>query len=104
MNTLLLSPGQAASVALSSGDEVALQVSENPTTGYRWELLLPDAGSASLSRTEFSVGAGALGAAGGRTFVVRAGRPGTHTLCLALRRSWQPDVVRERIQVEMVVG
>ncbi|PYP85554.1 MAG: peptidase inhibitor I42 [Candidatus Angelobacter sp. Gp1-AA117] len=73
-----------------AGDEIQVQLEETPTTGYRWQVAGIDDGVLSPQGSSFSPGT-AIGAAGMRTFVFRAERPGTATLNLRLQRPWEDE-------------
>jgi len=78
------------------GQEVALQLDANASTGYRWELASPvpevvtvvDGGTyREPPDPEAKVGAG-----GSTSFVFRAVRPGKGALELVYRRPWETGV------------
>jgi inhibitor of cysteine peptidase len=83
-------------VALAVGQELALDLQANATTGYAWELVPPvpemltttDPGTYRPATTsEPRVGAG-----GSTSFVFRAARPGKGVLQLVYRRPWEHDI------------
>ena len=83
------------------GQEVALQLDANASTGYRWELASPvpevvavvDAGTyREPPDPEAKVGAG-----GSTSFVFRAVRPGKGVLELVYRRPWEAGVAPAKI-------
>jgi inhibitor of cysteine peptidase len=74
--------------ALGVGQEVVLRLPENRTTGYRWQLSVPD-GVAVTDDGYDAAPSGAPGAAGTRTFRLRATAAGTHRVTARLRRSWE---------------
>jgi inhibitor of cysteine peptidase len=79
-------------VRVAVGEELRVRLAENPTTGYRWEVV---ASPASLRPTgdAFQAGGGGVGAGGSRElgFVAEAVPGGT--LRLRLRRAWEPESV-----------
>jgi inhibitor of cysteine peptidase len=77
-------------IAAHVGDSLELVLPENATTGFQWEVV--DAGEALAVNTSELVPPNAqhAGATGTRHVVVEAVRPGSSTLSLRLRRSWEP--------------
>lgn len=81
------------------GDRVEIRLPENPTTGYRWELVsgVIEVLDSVLEPTPGS--AGALGAGGTRVLVVRVGDG--DELVLELRRPWEAEALeRRRVRLE----
>lgn len=83
-------------VTLTVGQELAVELRANVTTGYMWELVPPfpevvtviDPGTYSAAPgSEARVGAGGI-----TSFVFRAVRPGKGVVNLAYRRPWERDV------------
>jgi inhibitor of cysteine peptidase len=78
------------------GDPIRLQLSENPTTGYRWQMQ-PDvtAGLRILADSfEASVAGAGAGAGGVRFWTIVADEPGKAVLRLELKRSWEKTSTR----------
>lgn len=74
--------------AVGVGEDVVLRLEENRTTGYSWQLSVPD--ELAVLEDTFDIGtATAPGAAGVRTFRLRPAAPGVHRVAVALRRSWE---------------
>jgi predicted secreted protein len=74
--------------ALGVGQEVVLRLPENRTTGYRWELAVPDGVAVEDDGYE-AAPSGAPGAGGTRRFRLRPTVAGCHRVTAGLRRSWQ---------------
>jgi inhibitor of cysteine peptidase len=76
------------------GDPIRLQLSEDPTTGYRWQMQ-PDvtAGLRILADSFEASGAG-VGAGGVRFWTIVADKPGRAALRLELKRSWEKTSTR----------
>jgi len=80
---------------LHTGQELALILPSNPTTGFRWELrnaangLLRALGPEVYSNPE---DAGLVGSAGESTWRFRVTAAGEDTLELAYRRPWEAEV------------
>ena len=74
------------------GDSISIQLSENPTTGYRWELQAFNEEVIELRDSHFSLNAGAgIGGGGKRTFNFKTRALGTSKIYLRLRREWEPE-------------
>jgi inhibitor of cysteine peptidase len=93
-----------ASVDARVGDTIVVRLSDNPTTGYRWELepvagdrmLLEDAGYEPSSR--------AIGSGGAATWTLHAAAAGTSTIRVKRWRPWEGDSsVLERFAVTVHV-
>ena len=78
-----------------SGDLIRINLSENPTTGYKWKLENPfekNNGVYSVQMDDFSQEAaqeGMAGAKGTRTIVIKADKAGSDTFELVYVRSWE---------------
>lgn len=71
------------------GDQIAVELRENPTTGFVWRVDPSDEHITQIA-TEFTPAGGALlGAGGTRIFVFRLEKAGEATISLALKRAWQ---------------
>jgi inhibitor of cysteine peptidase len=81
-----------ASVQVRRGAKITIELSENPTTGYRWvitgidEAFLVAEGDAFVPPDQKSPGAGGL-----RRFFFRAKSEGSTALTLINKRVWQGD-------------
>ena len=83
-----------ASRRVSLGDDIVVQLPERPTTGYRWRPQLDAAAFAVVGDT-YEGPEEPRGAAGLRTFVVRALRAGPAVLRLTKVRPWESTPVEE---------
>ena len=78
-----------------SGDLIRINLSENPTTGYKWKFEDPfekNNGVYSVQMDDFSQEAsqeGMVGAKGARTIVIKADKAGSDTFELVYVRSWE---------------
>lgn len=80
------------SIELRVGDGVQLSLTENPTTGYRWEFVTkPEPYCVVVSDAYVADSNGAIGTGGAHKWVFRAVSPGSRTLSLAYRRPWEKD-------------
>jgi predicted secreted protein len=77
-----------AEQAVEVGQELVVRLRENRTTGYRWQLALPEDGVV-LDDDRFDADPSVRPGAGGvRTFRLRATKAGPHRLGATLQRSW----------------
>jgi inhibitor of cysteine peptidase len=77
---------------LRVGDGVKLSLAENPTTGYRWELVAKPEPNCVVVNDSYVAKTDAIGSGGTRSWEFRAVSPGTGTVSLAYRRPWEKDV------------
>lgn len=82
------------------GARFAVELPENPTTGYRWKLECTD--SCRMLGSAFTAGSG-VGSAGKRIFELVIDVPGEHGVRAALRRPWEPpERAIERFAAQLV--
>jgi inhibitor of cysteine peptidase len=80
--------GREAEVVV--GDVLKLELSENPTTGYRWRM--PDVGlTLRILNDSCQAAAKGPGSAGVRRWTLAADKDGVVPLRLGLKRSWQSE-------------
>jgi inhibitor of cysteine peptidase len=87
------------------GDTIAVQLDENPTTGFRWapEQDNPDVLAPQPSEYTQAPGTG-VGGGGRKRFVFEASKPGTCRLAFKLWREWEGDrSITQRFEVTIVV-
>lgn len=73
-------------------DEIRLKLSENPTTGYQWQLDDTEESPFAVIGDDFElIDPLAIGGPGHRFLSLRADLAGTWTLALTLHREWQPN-------------
>lgn len=94
--------GQTFEVAI--GDEFVLRLSENPTTGFRWQVSVSGDGELQPKGDRFEPDGASLlpGAAGHRVLTFVASRAGTVTMFLVLRRAWEPSAETSK-QIAVIV-
>jgi predicted secreted protein len=80
-------------VDLSVGDSLRVQLSENPTTGYRWHLQSDGAPALGLVQDSMESPGSRPGAAATRYWIFTAVAAGSVALRIELRRSWQPESI-----------
>ena len=88
--------------AANVGDEVAIALNENPTTGYRWQTNIDDTMLRATDDT-FEAASAATGAGGTRRLTFEVVRAGATELRLRKVRSWQPDEAVEEFTVTLDV-
>lgn len=77
---------------LKVGEELELNLPENPTTGYRWEIQETDDMKLQLQKMTFQVEPGkAMGAEGARNWVFKAIQAGDVKLRLNHWRPWMKE-------------
>jgi len=75
------------------GDSFRIQLSENPTTGYRWHLQSAVAPALSILEDSFEVAGSAYGSGGVRHWTFMANNPAVVALRIERRRGWQSQPV-----------
>ena len=102
---MLTQADKGKSITVHIGDEIIINLTENPTTGYRWAIDKIDATVLLAQNPTFSsTPGGAIGSGGTRTFTFIAKQPGTVYLQLKLWREWQGDSsIIERYDVTIQV-
>jgi inhibitor of cysteine peptidase len=81
-----------SSVEVPVGESLRVQLRENPTTGYRWQLSKPGEPALKMEEDTFEAGQGA-GAGGTRRWQFQVVHTGTAPLEIVLKRSWEPQPV-----------
>jgi len=76
-------------VTIAKGDELELSLSENPSTGYRWELSGKAAPVCELLNDNFEAAGTMPGRGGMHRWQFRAVQPGSGEIALQYRRSWE---------------
>jgi len=87
-------------ITLKLGEDVVLQLEENPTTGFRWEFEQRNDEILQLIGTDYVPHGTGLGRGGERIFRFKASKRGNAHVVLKLWRPWQGDVsVHARYEV-----
>lgn len=78
---------------MSLGDELVVRLPENPSTGFRWQLVVSGDGELTIVDDHFEPGGNRLppGSAGTRVVRYRSTRTGTVQLQAENRRVWEPS-------------
>jgi inhibitor of cysteine peptidase len=76
-------------VVLAVGDAVVISLAENPTTGFRWDLVAKPEPACQLVKSTFEPAMGPLGKGGTHRWQYQAVRSGTAEIALEYRRPWE---------------
>jgi inhibitor of cysteine peptidase len=93
-----------ASLDLRVGEDLVLELSENPTTGYRWQLQVSGDALSETAPSTYARSSSAIGGGGQRTFRLIAKKPGIARIHATLSRAWLPDEPSEEHLVVVQVG
>ena len=86
---MLYDDDNGKTVDVSKGCEIRVELSENPTTGYTWELTAPGLTYVSDEYVADANTEGLVGAGGVHIFTYTADNTGTHTIDGIYKRSWE---------------
>ena len=89
-------------VRLEVGEELAVRLPENRTTGYRWETVASDDAVVAPGGDDYEVAGTGHGGGGSHRFRFRAVGAGRATVALALRRPWE-TAAADRFEVAVEV-
>lgn len=79
-------------IEVRKGDSLTLQLPENPTTGYRWNLDQHDPSILEhVGGSTFASSGPAIGAGGRKSFTFVARAKGNTDIVLSLRRAWENE-------------
>lgn len=83
------------------GDIIAVQLEENPTTGYRWQILSYDDMHLKLLEDAYGLDGDAVGSGGRRLFSFEIVKSGLSKLIIALENLWEHHTVEEfKLEIE----
>jgi inhibitor of cysteine peptidase len=101
LSEIVVREGQnAGAVNLARGDVLIVELAENPTTGFRWQVAAVDSGALRLRSDEFAPDPGAAPGSGGlRVLRWEAVNPGDIEVRLELRRAWETDAPRSAFTI-----
>jgi inhibitor of cysteine peptidase len=92
-------------IELMVGQILEVELRENPSTGFRWELSAIGPELKKLPKEKYLPDSKAIGAGGRRTMEFEALRTGSAKILLEERRPWEadsPPVKRFRIEVKVI--
>jgi len=76
-------------VDVVAGEPFRIQLSENPTTGYRWQLASPASAELRVGDDAFALSQDKPGGGGVRHWTFTADRPAVVTLQFERKRAWE---------------
>jgi inhibitor of cysteine peptidase len=92
-----------STVTAAVGDVVKIELAENPTTGFRWQVAAVDSSVLRLQSDDFAPGGPAVGSGGLHVFHwAAAGRGGTDVR-LELKRSWEAGPAKSTFAIRVSV-
>ncbi len=80
--------------AARTGDDIVVELPENPSTGYRWQPAV-DPEALEVTGDSYHASTGRVGAPGVRRLTFRVRSAGPARLRIEKRRSWEPAAVAE---------
>jgi len=83
-------------INLAVGQTVEIRLPENPTTGFRWQLMAHDGTVCAMISDAFKEPVGSPGRAGEHSWVFEAIQPGGCDIELHYRRRWVRSVEPDR--------
>ncbi len=106
MSEIVVKESDAArSVTAVIGDRVKIELPENPTTGFRWQVASIDAGILRPQADDYVAGADTgVGGGGLRVFFFEAASSGAADVRLELKRSWEPQSPRSTFAIRVLVA
>lgn len=83
-------------ITAQKGDIIHLQLEENPTTGYAWDIAQLDSNMLQLQSSDYKMnGNGAIGGGGMRDMVFIVSDTGTGRIHLQNKQRWSDDVYQQ---------
>ena len=80
-------------VVTKKGDVIKVQLAENPTTGYQWEINSIDDKHLKSTEKEYEMSGEAVGAGGMKTFYLEVIKEGISELHFSLAKPWENEPV-----------
>lgn len=94
-----------ARVEVRAGDAIVLRLPDNPTTGYRWQLLPVDGDILVLDDEGYLPSGAGVGSGGTATWRLRAVREGTTVVAATRWRPWEGEAsVIDRYSISVQVA
>jgi inhibitor of cysteine peptidase len=92
-------------IRLAVGEVIELRLAENPTTGFRWQLMANEGSACSVVSDRFEEPSGAPGGGGQHSWMIEATEPGACVIELRYRRRWgEPPEPERTFRVHVLVG
>ena len=90
---------QGGQLQMAVGEMLEVQLEENPTAGFRWQLISEGQPACTLVVDEFEPGDETPGAGGHHTWQFEAVQAGDARIELAYRRQWMPETPAARVVI-----
>ena len=91
MPSVLTAADNGRTVELPVGDEVALHLPENATTGYRWAIDSADANLVDIKEGQYVSASEKMGGGGEAQWLIKAKAPGATSIKLKRWRQWEGE-------------
>ena len=79
-------------VDLPVGQVMEVRLTENPTTGYRWRMIMNGAPACVMVNDRFQAPSGPPGKGGEHIWLIKGAAIGTCDIAMQYRRGFEPDV------------
>jgi len=105
MSLVLTAADNGRAVELHVGDEVALRLPENATTGYRWAIDSADANLVDMTEGQYVSTSEKMGGGGEAQWLIKAKAPGATSIKLKRWRQWEGESsVVERYEITLRIS
>ncbi|MDT5306231.1 MAG: inhibitor of cysteine peptidase [Mycobacterium sp.] len=105
MSSVLTAADNGRTVELPVGDEVALHLPENATTGYRWAIDSADANLVDIKEGQYVSTSEKMGGGGEAQWLIKAKAPGATSIKLKRWRQWEGESsVVERYEITLRIS
>jgi inhibitor of cysteine peptidase len=105
MSSVLTAADNGRTVELPVGDEVALRLPENATTGYRWAIDSADANLVDIKEGQYVSTSEKMGGGGEAQWLIKAKAPGATSIKLKRWRQWEGESsVVERYEITLRIS
>jgi inhibitor of cysteine peptidase len=105
MSSVLTAADNGRTVELHVGDEVALHLPENATTGYRWAIDSADANLVDIKEGQYVSTSEKMGGGGEAQWLIKAKAPGATSIKLKRWRQWEGESsVVERYEITLRIS
>jgi inhibitor of cysteine peptidase len=105
MSLVFSTADNGRTVELHVGDEVALRIPENATTGYRWAIDSADANLVDIKEGQYVSTSEKMGGGGEAQWLITAKAPGATSIKLKRWRPWEGESsVVERYEITLRIS
>jgi inhibitor of cysteine peptidase len=91
-------------ITIHVGDEIQINLQENPSTGYQWNYSVPDAFSVTEDKYIAMEGSGLVGQSGTHVWLLKAEKKGKYELNWIYKRSWESTASDRPFNVTVKIG